>query len=72
MTYRGRVQSGVVVLDDPSALVDGTVVEVEAVSSDAQTPNLDALKDVIGKAEGLPADASRNKHHYLYGQPKRD
>ena len=72
MTYRGRVQSGVVVLDDPKAMVDGTVVQVEPVGSDAPASNADPLKDLIGKVDGLPADASRNKHHYLYGQPKRE
>ena len=28
MTYRGRVQDGVVLLDDPRAIPDGTVVDV--------------------------------------------
>lgn len=31
----------------------------------------DALRVVIGKAKGLPRDASRNIDHYLYGAPKR-
>ena len=31
----------------------------------------DRLKSVIGKAKGLPADASRNIDHYLYGAARR-
>ena len=31
----------------------------------------DRLKSVAGKAEGLPADASLQVDHYLYGQPKK-
>jgi hypothetical protein len=31
----------------------------------------DCLKDVIGKAVGLPEDAALNVEHYLYGHPKR-
>ncbi len=35
-----------------------------------RSPN-ERLKSVIGKAKGLPADASRDIDHYLYGAPKR-
>lgn len=31
----------------------------------------ETLKDFVGKAEGLPPDASVNLDHYLYGLPKR-
>ena len=79
MTYRGRVQEGLVVLDEPSALPDGTVVSVHAVSkakraSDeaGERPSLyERLKPIIGKARGLPADFSVNHDHYLYGTPKK-
>jgi hypothetical protein len=33
-------------------------------------PLAELLKDVIGKATGLPSDASSQKRHYLYGHPK--
>jgi hypothetical protein len=29
------------------------------------------LKDVIGKAAGLPKDLAENHDHYLHGQPKK-
>ncbi len=41
MTYRGRVKNGVVVLDDPVGLGEGTVVRVEPVgtSDDDDAPD---------------------------------
>ena len=74
MSFTGHVENGVVVFDTPNALPEGTTVKVEAIASSA-TPYkrslLDRLGDVVGKAEGLPADASQNVDHYLYGHPKK-
>jgi len=77
MTYRGHIENGVVVLDEPVDLPEGISVEVELVgpaeekAEKGKGPSLyDSLKPVIGKAVGLPPDASRNKYHYLYGGPK--
>ena len=74
MSLTGHVQNGVVVFDTPNSLPDGTAVKVEAIGSQATAPKrslLDRLGDVVGKAEGLPADASQNVDHYLYGHPKK-
>ena len=79
MTYRGCVQNGVVVLDEPSGLADGTVVSVRPVSkrsadrkSPKELPTLyERLKPIIGMANDLPADFSTNHDHYLYGTPKK-
>jgi len=79
MTYRGCVQNGVVVLDDPAELADGTVVSVRPVSKrpasrkpPKELPTLyERLKPFIGSLDGLPADFSVNHDHYLYGVPKR-
>jgi hypothetical protein len=71
MTYRGRVQGGVVVLSDPSSLAEGTEVEVAPVNAAGEATWADVLKDVIGAAKGLPADSSRNHDHYLYGAEKK-
>ncbi len=39
---------------------------------DASQPTwAEVFKDIIGKAEGLPADSSINHDHYLYGTPKK-
>lgn len=75
---RGRVHNGVVVLEDPQALRDGTEVAVKPLSprggkvQDAKRPTVSrALSRLAGKAQGLPPDAARNVDHYLYGHVKR-
>jgi len=76
MTYRGMVKDGVIVLDDPAELPDGaevnvTLVEVPPEVPEDEGPTLyERLEPVIGKAKGLPPDASKNVDHYLYGHPK--
>lgn len=74
MSLTGHVQNGVVVFDTPNALPDGTTVQVEAVVPSTNTAKrslLDRLGDVVGKAEGLPPDASARIDHYLrHGLPK--
>ncbi len=79
MTYRGHVCNGVVVLDDAVALPEGLDVKVEpmesgpAESAAKDIPTLyERLEPFIGKAEGLPPDASVNLDHYLYGVPKQE
>jgi len=74
MSFTGHVENGVVVFDNPNALPDGTAVKVEALAPPARPTKrslLDRLGDVVGKAEGLPADAAQNVDHYLYGHPKK-
>ena len=77
MTYPGHVRNGVVMLDDPIPLPDGTPVQV-LVSSSPVVPNnagiptlFEQMKSVIGKAQGLPRDLAENHDHYLHGLPKR-
>ncbi|CAA9418935.1 MAG: hypothetical protein AVDCRST_MAG64-2754 [uncultured Phycisphaerae bacterium] len=79
MTYRGQVRNGVVVFDGSAPLADGTLVDVAPADTAAATPAgagaeptwAEVLKEVIGKAEGLPSDLARNHNHYLHGSPKR-
>ena len=78
MTYRGHVENGMIRLEDSHALPDGLEVEVrllaeeKLVEPEQEIPSLyDRLIDVVGKAKGLPPDASSNVDHYLYGQSKR-
>ena len=72
MTYRGRVKNGVVVLASPAELPEGAEVEVSLVDPQQDEPTwAEVFKDVIGKAEGLPADSSINHDHYLYGTSKK-
>jgi type IV secretory pathway ATPase VirB11/archaellum biosynthesis ATPase len=72
MTYRGKVQGGVVVLEVGAKLPEGTEVQIVLPpESEANAPTLyERLEPVIGKAKGLPPDASKNVDHYLYGHPK--
>lgn len=78
MTYLGRVKDGVVVLEQPGALPDGTEVRVEPVQqhrepAPAPAPRTlaERFADVIGAASDLPEDMAENHDHYLHGAPKR-
>ena len=79
MVYRGHVERGVVVLDDPVILPDGLEVRVEPSVAGQQEPALDENGETLGqkllkhagKAAGLPNDLAENHDHYLHGAPKR-
>ena len=83
---RGRVQKGVVVLDDPKSLEDGAEVSVRPLkpkNSPLKSQNStvktkkksvtvsQGLLRLAGKAKDLPPDASQNLEHFLYGHTKR-
>lgn len=79
MTFRGRVQNGVIVMEAPVLLPEGTVVRFEPVveAQQAAPPQDDppawagVFREVMGKAEGLLSDLARNHDHYLHNAPKR-
>ncbi len=78
MCYTGRIQGGVVVLDDGTGLPEGTIVRVELVTSHGQSPDdgeiptlYEQMEPLIGSVEGLPPDMAEQHDHYLHGQPKR-
>jgi len=79
MTYRGRVQGGVVILDEPGNLPEGLVVRIEVpVPESADSVNENAAPTLgqrmlkyAGALKGLPSDLARNHDHYLYGTPKK-
>jgi len=71
MTYRGHVENGVVVLDDPVELPEGAAVDIN-LSGEREIPTLaERLKDVCGIVKTLPEDISEQHDHYLYGTPKK-
>ena len=82
MTYRGRIKDGVVVLDDPSGLPEGTEVDVSpragipedepGAESGKLTTRADRLKPFIGMVKDMPPDSSVNHDHYLYGARKQE
>ena len=80
MVVRGHIKNGMVVLDDPDALPEGTKVDVSPVETakpPAEKPGeddrtlLERLGNVVGAIKDAPPDLSTNLDHYLYGVPKR-
>ena len=79
MVYRGHVENGMIRLEDAPILPEGVEAEVRLLTEGApreeeeeKVPSVcEAMRDFVGKAEGLPPDASINHDHYLYGLPKR-
>jgi hypothetical protein len=65
------VKDGIVVLDQPANLPDGTVVSVEPVEQASQPTLAEQFADIIGKAPDLPADLAENHDHYVHGAAKR-
>ena len=72
MSFEGTILNGTVVFAEPTALPDGTVVEVLVKAPATAASDLGAmLLRHAGKAKGLPPDAAVQHDHYLYGTPKR-
>jgi hypothetical protein len=79
MVYRGHVENGVIRLEGAPFLPEGVAAEVRLLNEtplhdadEEKVPSVcEAMKGFVGKAEGLPPDASINLDHYLYGLPKR-
>jgi hypothetical protein len=73
---KGRVVNGIVVLDQPGMLEEGTEVRVRPVHKASEGAGNDSsLSDMLlsfaGSVEGLPEDMALNHDHYLYGVPKK-
>jgi hypothetical protein len=70
MTYFGKIQNGMVVLEGGVRLPEGTAVKVEPVV-DAASAGVDPLYQLTQLAvpTGVP-DLAKNIDHYLYGHPK--
>lgn len=74
MQLEGHVQNGAIILNHPVPLPEGARVRIEIlpVTTTGDEGTLyDSLQHLIGKAKGLPPDASVNHDHYLYGVPKK-
>ena len=69
MTYHGRIEGGVVVLESGAELPNGTRVRVEVEVEE----NLDPLflMGDLAVDTGIE-DLATNVDHYLYGHPKVD
>ena len=79
MTYRGRVENGMLILDALVDLPDGAEVEVHLVeltsgagAKSEEAPTVyEQLEPLIGTLKGLPPDFAENHDHYLYGVRSR-
>ena len=67
MPYRGHIQDGAVVLDEPAPLPDGTEVRVEPVDSERRPTLAERFRDVIGTVPDLPSDMAENHDRYVHG-----
>jgi hypothetical protein len=75
----GKVVNGVIVLDQPGRLEDGTTVRVQPLekNSEASGEDVNSLREMLLSHAGviedadLPPDLAENLDHYLYGTPKR-
>lgn len=72
MTLEGTVKNGVITLDPPKQLPEGTRVEVTVKQlPQAASPLGEVLLKHAGKAQGMPEDMAAQHDHYLHGTPKR-
>jgi hypothetical protein len=79
MTYRGRIENGIVAMEPGANLREGTDVYVEPVSTAEGTPEgspevRDLRKGLLafsGVVKGGPSDLARNHDHYLHGMPRK-
>lgn len=78
MVYRGRVENGVIRLEGSATLPEGAQVEVRLLAEggfqegEEETASLyERLKDVVGKAKGLPPDLAAHHDHYLHGRARQ-
>ena len=75
MTITAKVHNHRIELPPDFVVREGAEVRVtlpdEATVEEQPTSLFDSLKDIIGKAEGLPDDFAAEHDHYIHGTPKR-
>jgi hypothetical protein len=67
MIYRGRIEHGVVVVDAPAPLPDGTELEISVISNTVPRAVGQGLETLAGTAQGLPEDLAENHDRYRRG-----
>ena len=72
MLLEGTIRNGIIVLDQPQTLAEGTRVKisVEPTAEDCRSLR-DMLLKHAGTATGLPSDLAEQHDHYIHGTPKR-
>jgi hypothetical protein len=74
MELEGTVLNGVIVVDSPEPLADGTKVKIviEMPAELSRKPTLrERLLRLAGTVDDLPPDMARNHDHYIHGRPKQ-
>jgi hypothetical protein len=74
MELKGTVQNGVIVVDSPEPLAEGTKVTIVIEASGEPSRKLtlrERLLKLAGTVDDLPPDMARNHDHYIHGAPRR-
>ena len=71
MNYHGRVENGVVVLDNQIRLPEGTKVRVEPIEEQPRRTLAERFRNIIGVADDMPEDMAEQHNHYIHGTPKK-
>jgi hypothetical protein len=72
MTLRGVLHNGVIVLDQPAPLPEGTRVEITLTPLAEKKPTLsERLLRHAGAVPDLPGDMAEQHDHYIHGTPKQ-
>lgn len=71
MELEGVVRNGVIVLDDATALAEGTRVRIIPPPAEAPKPFGERFGCFKGVAAGPPEDLAAQHEHYRLGTPKR-
>jgi hypothetical protein len=71
MKLEGVVHNGVIVMDDATALPEGTRVRISPATPEQPKPFGERFAQFKGAVPGLPADLAEQHDHYRLGTPKR-
>jgi len=71
MELEGVVHNGVIVLDDATALDEGTRVRISPAPQERPKPFGERFAQFKGAIPKLPADLAEQHDHYRLGTPKR-
>ena len=71
MSFEGTMLNGTVVFAEPTALPDGTLVEVVVRVPEVVKPTFLGLMKLAGSLKNLPADFAAEHDHYIHGTPRR-
>lgn len=70
MTLHGTLTNGIIVLDSPVSLPDGTRVEIDVKPIQEELTLSERLLKHAGTVTGLPPDMAEQHDHYIHGTPK--